>query len=172
MAARRPPEIHSLPQRHSTQYLCVCVCACMLKKKTCIFLAAVYVCAGVFSSPEQSSGNVWVTHEEMENLASSTKAVSTIWVLPYLHCHQTLPLTPSLHAHPARKIPFMKHCCTCSYKMKSFSICLSARTCVCMCVGCCTCYIVRTKIGLLKLKTKSRMCECVVVALGFCFLSL
>uniref|UniRef100_A0A8C6PBY8 PTPRF interacting protein alpha 4 n=1 Tax=Nothobranchius furzeri TaxID=105023 RepID=A0A8C6PBY8_NOTFU len=32
-----------------------------------------------------SSGNVWVTHEEMENLASSTKAVSTIWVLPHLH---------------------------------------------------------------------------------------
>uniref|UniRef100_A0AAQ4Q6G0 PTPRF interacting protein alpha 4 n=1 Tax=Gasterosteus aculeatus aculeatus TaxID=481459 RepID=A0AAQ4Q6G0_GASAC len=29
-----------------------------------------------------SSGNVWLTHEEMENLASSTKAVSTIWVLP------------------------------------------------------------------------------------------
>uniref|UniRef100_A0A3P8UVJ9 PTPRF interacting protein alpha 4 n=1 Tax=Cynoglossus semilaevis TaxID=244447 RepID=A0A3P8UVJ9_CYNSE len=30
-----------------------------------------------------SSGNVWVTHEEMENLASSTKAVSTIWTLAY-----------------------------------------------------------------------------------------
>uniref|UniRef100_A0A8D2ZZS2 PTPRF interacting protein alpha 4 n=1 Tax=Scophthalmus maximus TaxID=52904 RepID=A0A8D2ZZS2_SCOMX len=30
-----------------------------------------------------SSGNVWVTHEEMENLASSSKAVSTIWTLAY-----------------------------------------------------------------------------------------
>uniref|UniRef100_A0AAQ4QEX1 PTPRF interacting protein alpha 4 n=1 Tax=Gasterosteus aculeatus aculeatus TaxID=481459 RepID=A0AAQ4QEX1_GASAC len=30
-----------------------------------------------------SSGNVWLTHEEMENLASSTKAVSTIWTLAY-----------------------------------------------------------------------------------------
>uniref|UniRef100_A0A674ME29 PTPRF interacting protein alpha 4 n=1 Tax=Takifugu rubripes TaxID=31033 RepID=A0A674ME29_TAKRU len=30
-----------------------------------------------------SSGNVWVTHEEMENLASSTKAVSTIWRPPF-----------------------------------------------------------------------------------------
>uniref|UniRef100_A0A6Q2XPS4 SAM domain-containing protein n=1 Tax=Esox lucius TaxID=8010 RepID=A0A6Q2XPS4_ESOLU len=29
-----------------------------------------------------SSGNVWLTHEEMENLASSTKAVSAIWVVP------------------------------------------------------------------------------------------
>ncbi|KAJ0068459.1 hypothetical protein NL108_008388, partial [Boleophthalmus pectinirostris] len=29
-----------------------------------------------------SSGNVWVTHEEMENLASNTKAVSTIWDTP------------------------------------------------------------------------------------------
>uniref|UniRef100_A0A6Q2WQ17 SAM domain-containing protein n=1 Tax=Esox lucius TaxID=8010 RepID=A0A6Q2WQ17_ESOLU len=30
-----------------------------------------------------SSGNVWLTHEEMENLASSTKAVSAIWTLAY-----------------------------------------------------------------------------------------
>lgn len=93
------PEIHFLPWHHSTQCvtLCVCVCVwedmCENKNTKCIlgcFLLSerfcVYVCVflGVFSSSEQSSGNVWVTHEEMENLASSTKAVSTIWVLPSL----------------------------------------------------------------------------------------
>lgn len=58
----------------------LCVCACV---RAC---ACVHVRVCVLLSSEQSSGNVWVTHEEMENLASSTKAVSTIWaVSPLLH---------------------------------------------------------------------------------------
>lgn len=62
---------------------CILGCVCM-RLRVCMifFFMSVCVCLGVFSSSEQSSGNVWVTHEEMENLASSTKAVSTIWVLP------------------------------------------------------------------------------------------
>lgn len=83
------PEIHSLPWRRSTQCLSVSVSLCVRGVVMCENIplgVLLYVCVGarvcVLSSSEQSSGNVWVTHEEMENLASSTKAVSTIWVLP------------------------------------------------------------------------------------------
>lgn len=62
-----------------------------------------FVC--VFLSSEQSSGNVWVTHEEMENLASSTKAVSTIWAYsPLLHPPVTTHLTLS-HTFPTALTP-------------------------------------------------------------------
>lgn len=72
-------------------YVCLCAFVCIC------------VCLGVFSSSEQSSGNVWVTHEEMENLASSTKAVSTIWVLPF-------PSPPTKHSH-THTVPTVTHIC-------------------------------------------------------------
>lgn len=90
-------------------FLHVCVCA------------FAFVCVCVFSSPEQSSGNVWVTHEEMENLASSTKAVSTIWVLPpspspISSTKHSLTLTLSLPRHTyvlSRKTPLNTYYITC-----------------------------------------------------------
>lgn len=71
----------------------------------CVFVCA---CAPMILSSEQSSGNVWVTHEEMENLASSTKAVSTIWaVSPFLHhpcTRQPLDTTHITLSHPSHTL--------------------------------------------------------------------
>ena len=127
-------------------FVCVCVC----------------VCCSMLSFSEQSSGNVWLTHEEMENLASSTKAVSAIWVLPsppsHTHTHTlTHPVPAAPHIcplpHPpchqlsllhANNLPClcvgetMSLVCVCCVVL-CLCVCVSGCLCVCVCLAVCLC---------------------------------
>ncbi|TRZ02509.1 hypothetical protein DNTS_029594, partial [Danionella cerebrum] len=91
-----------------------------------------------------SSGNVWVTHEEMENLATSTKMVSPSGCL---QCHayvmlpqhpQHIPADPSIHsppepyAHPDKSasrllhMPLHASCCDCFLLDSLLTVCTLA----------------------------------------------
>lgn len=112
------------------------------------------VCLCLFFSV-QSSGNVWVTHEEMENMATSTKMVSPSGWLPCargaMHMprfrsphnpqpaapeYTPIPLRPAIYPKSALIKPFCMFLCDlCPVALQIFSI----FNCICD-----NCYLVTT----------------------------